>query len=240
MGIQRFIQIALEYFIIREVVRVQDVSVIVGISGIDQIGEHLVLCQDKSSIILVKELLVPEIVQRSKHRAVEHIMPIHHGNSVVHIGTVLDLGVDRARELILAINIVLQIKAVVAVGCTAGNRIVHSGIRDIDPRVDIGIDLHQLIKAGLIVIQHGGLMTPRLRRAGIQMLSRIRRGQCRGGRFITCGSRRERLAVDIRLIEIADQKNHRSDYDKDTYTKQRDPQRFFDFLHINSIRKGTE
>ena len=94
--------------------------------------------------MLVKKRLVAEIMQRGKHRAVEHIVTVEQGYPVVERNTVARLRIDGSREAVVFINVVIEIKVVVL--GALGNGIVDVCVGNIYPRVDIGIDRRQILE----------------------------------------------------------------------------------------------
>ena len=90
-------------------------SVVVSIGRVDQIGQQLILGDHEGGVVLFEEVVVFEIVERREHRPVEHIMAVKHGDGVVEIAFVERLGIDRAGELVLFVDIMIKIEIVVAV-----------------------------------------------------------------------------------------------------------------------------
>ena len=114
-------------------------SVVIGICGIDLIGQRTVRQDDLKLSVRVEKIPVRELVQPSEHLV--RISPVNDRIGIVEIGVVIQLRIDAAVVVLFPIQVMVQVICRIRSGLK--DREADIRIRDPDPGVNLRVGFLQ-------------------------------------------------------------------------------------------------
>ena len=116
-------------------------SFIIFVSRNNAIGKDVTGGVNVEELVLLKELVIHKIVEIGEHGIVQHMVSVQHRHRVTEVLMIQSLGVDAALKFILLLHIAVHVVVVILVCRGLEYREVNSCIRDIDPCVNILVQI---------------------------------------------------------------------------------------------------